>query len=197
MPRSVPKAVSRPDSYTTGRPPTFSADHCKRAIELGRQGKTLTQIAVALDVTRETIYHWMQHRPEFSYAMQRALEHAQAFWEDMGQTGVHNRDFSPNAYRFQMINRFRSHWRDTSHTESTDTHINIQADVSQLAALLATVLEQEGDTPHTTERAPNLQTTERAPDLALSDGVKTIDAVAESPELPALPPALRPRRDSD
>ena len=90
-------------------------------IELGRLGKSRTQIAAELDVDRDTLANWERAHPEFFGAMRRARELALAWWEDEGQKGVWERGFNANAYRLQVTNRFPDEWRDKRSHEHTGT----------------------------------------------------------------------------
>ena len=114
------KAASAPrKKHAGGRPSKYAPELCRRAIDLGRQGKSRTQIAAALDVDRDTLTNWERARPEFFGAMLRARELAQAWWEDEGQKGIWDRQFNANAYRLQVTNRFPNEWRDKqSHEHS-------------------------------------------------------------------------------
>ena len=56
----------------TGRPTKYKPEFCDVIIELGREGKTKSHMAQALDVSRDTIHEWTRVHPEFSDAMKRA-----------------------------------------------------------------------------------------------------------------------------
>ena len=50
---------SRRPHKRTGRPSAYRRDYCNVVLALGLQGASLTQMAVALDVHRATLYRWM------------------------------------------------------------------------------------------------------------------------------------------
>lgn len=72
-----------------GRPTDYRPEYCERVVELGKQGKSKAQIAVALDVVRNTLDLWAKANPEFLSAMQRAREESQNWWELQAQGSVY------------------------------------------------------------------------------------------------------------
>jgi len=97
-----------------GRPSIYKSEMCSEAIELGGQGKSLTQIAVALGVSKDTLYTWVKEKPEFSDAIQKARAAAQAWWEERGQLATDGEipGFNATAWVFTMKNRFRDDYAD-------------------------------------------------------------------------------------
>lgn len=71
-----------------GRPQSYTPEMCEQVEELGAQGKSFTQIAVKLGVTRQTLHNWAHRNPEFFDALTRAREAALAYWEDYGEAGI-------------------------------------------------------------------------------------------------------------
>ena len=73
----------------------------------------MCQIAVGLDVSRDSLSVWQNTYPDFSAAIIRARELSQAWWEEQGQKGIKTtKNFNANAYRLQIINRFPKDWQD-------------------------------------------------------------------------------------
>ena len=97
-----------------GRPTDYKPALCDRVLELGAEGKTLAEIAADLDVARSTLNDWRAKHEEFAYAINRALEKAQAWWENNGRIATFGGfdGFNATSYIFQMKNRFRDDWRD-------------------------------------------------------------------------------------
>jgi hypothetical protein len=143
-PAVTPKTVKKPDSHQTGatkkankakktgaegkdkgekhpggRPTVYRPDFCAKVIKAGEAGKSYTQIAVMLGVTRETLYAWRDEKPEFSDALTRARQSAQAWWEDVGQAGLEKQGFQSSMWAKNMTCRFPDDWRDNSRTEIT------------------------------------------------------------------------------
>lgn len=97
---------------TPGRPSSYRPEWCEQVIELGRIGKSICQIAAALDVDRKTLANLAGKHPELADALHRSRELAQAWWEDLGQKGCQTRDFNAQAYSLQVRNRFPQDWRE-------------------------------------------------------------------------------------
>lgn len=97
-----------------GRPTDYREEFCDKVVELGREGKTIAEMAAALDVNRATVKDWTTKYPAFSSAVKLGLELAQAWWEKKGRDatfGAHP-GFNATSYIFQMKNRFKEDWRD-------------------------------------------------------------------------------------
>ena len=95
-----------------GRPTKYRPEMCDVLIEQGRQGKSIAQMCVALDIARHTFEEWRKKRNDFSAAVDRALMLSQAWWESQGQEGIWGKSFNSSAYKLQVINRFPKDWQD-------------------------------------------------------------------------------------
>lgn len=95
-----------------GRPSTYDPAYCERVIELGKQGKSPTQIAVALGVPRTTMLSWGDQHEEFSTALTRAKEHEQDWWENAGQEALFADKFNSAVWSKSMSARFRHDYTD-------------------------------------------------------------------------------------
>ncbi len=104
-----------------GRPTKYRPEFCARAIELGKKGKSLAQIAKDFNVIRDTLRDWAAVNPDFSCALMRAREYSLAWWEAKGQAGINKGTSSFNAalYGKVMAARFPDDYRETSRTELT------------------------------------------------------------------------------
>ena len=109
-PKRRPAPAKPKSGKKGGRPTDYRPEHCRRVIELGREGKSRAQIAAALDQARQTIADWEKAHPEFLVAMTRAHDLALAWWEEQGQDGIWStpmgRNLNAAAYGLQMRNRF-------------------------------------------------------------------------------------------
>lgn len=102
-----------------GRPSKYDPSMCGVVIECGKQGKTLAEMADALDVNRDTVKEWIKEKPEFSAAIRTGLDKAQAWWEDQGRIATFGGcdGYNATSYIFQMKNRFKEDWRDKVENE--------------------------------------------------------------------------------
>ena len=95
-----------------GRPSTYKQEYCEQVVELGKQGKSQVQIAVALQVSRSTMQSWADQHLEFSAALMRAKECEQDWWENAGQTGLTADKFNATVWSKSMQARFRDDYTE-------------------------------------------------------------------------------------
>jgi transposase len=104
-----------------GRPTKYDPALCNTVIEAGEQGKTLAGMAEACDIDRSTLNEWVEIHPEFSRAVKRGLQKAQALWEDKGFLATFGGvdGFNATSFIFNMKNRFKDDWRDKVEQEQS------------------------------------------------------------------------------
>ena len=96
-----------------GRPTLYRPEMCDRLIEMGRQGYTVVEMAVDLEITKSSLYKYVEDHEEFSDAFTRAREmaesfHAKCFRENCG---LPQAIFNANGYAKFMGICFKD-WRD-------------------------------------------------------------------------------------
>lgn len=101
----------------TGRPTDYRPEYCEQVVELGREGRSYTQIAARMDIAKSTLYLWMDAHPEFSDAMTRARELAQCWFEDKGQGGLETPGFNASLWAKQVSARFPDDYTERSKRE--------------------------------------------------------------------------------
>jgi len=105
-----------------GRPTKYKQEMCDIVIECGKEGKTLAEMATAIDVDRATVNDWMENNQEFSRAVKHGLGNAQAWWEKQGRKRTFDSNgFNATSYIFQMKNRFKDDWRDKVENDHTSS----------------------------------------------------------------------------
>lgn len=109
-----------------GRPSSYDPSYCEQVVELGKQGKSQVQIAVALDVSRKTLWDWSEAHPEFSAALTRAKECEQDWWENAGQVGLTGDKFNSAVWSKSMSARFRD-----DYTERRQTEVDLKTTLSK------------------------------------------------------------------
>ena len=104
-----------------GRPSTYKEEYCDTVIECGRDGMGKAEMASKLGISRVTLDDWIGKHPEFSYAIKRAQDESQAWWEQRGRAATFGGvdGFNATAFIFQMKNRFRDDYSDTIKQELT------------------------------------------------------------------------------
>lgn len=110
-----------------GRPTKYKKDfHPSDFIAQSKQGKTLAQIAYLWDVDRDTLYEWASVHDEFSDAIKRGREYAEAWYINLGQSAmvgqalVNGRPiaFQLGAFVWMTKNLFK--WSERIESRSTD-----------------------------------------------------------------------------
>ena len=143
----ITKTKPKTNGGAGGRPTEYTEAHSRIAIEEGRKGKTKTQIAVKIGISRSTLYDWMDKKREFSDAIDIAMTLSQAYWENIQQAKVLGQEeekkegrthfdinkVSERGLEFRLKNGFREDWGDNSKVEhSGNMIVNLDADDSKL-----------------------------------------------------------------
>lgn len=89
-----------------GRPTDYEAEHCQRVVDLGKQGKSVAQMAVELGCHKDTLYEWAKVQPEFSDAFTYARLCAQDWWETKAQENITAPSFQSTLWSRSMAARF-------------------------------------------------------------------------------------------
>jgi len=93
-----------------GRPSEFKEEYCEMVIPLLKQGMSIEEIGLELDVGYSTIYEWMDKFPQFAEAIKKGREFSKAWWMRKGRTELHSETFSSTLWYMNMKNRFG--WAD-------------------------------------------------------------------------------------
>lgn len=87
---------------------------------MGREGKSLSQMAAALDCARSSLADWTSMFPEFAASLARAREFAQAFWEDRQSSEfLFAQGLNESIFKQMMASRFREDYRESRSVELT------------------------------------------------------------------------------
>lgn len=105
-----------------GRPSDYMPEYCELVIELGKEGKSVAQMASYIGTSKQALMRWVEANEEFRTAMEIARSHAQSWWETIGQNNIIS---SPGAtlnsgvYSRSMAARFPDDWRENKGVEVT------------------------------------------------------------------------------
>ncbi|WDI91931.1 hypothetical protein JH280_11335 [Xanthomonas campestris] len=88
-------------------------------VRLGKEGKSVVQMACAIDVAKSTLYLWAETIPEFSDAFTRAKQWAQDWWETQGQCGLTADKFNAALWSRSMAARFPEDYQERKGVELT------------------------------------------------------------------------------
>ncbi len=101
-----------------GRPTKYKPEYCEKVIELLKQGYSLCEIALELDIAVDTLHEWRKRYKEFSDAINTGRGFSEGWWTSNGRLNLHNKEtFNTTLWYMNMKNRFG--WRDKSEQEIT------------------------------------------------------------------------------
>lgn len=99
------------------RPTVYKPEYCDLVVDLGKQGKSVVQMACAIDVVRSTLYEWCKDHPEFSDAFTRAKQLSQDWWETQAQCGLTADRFNAQLWSRSMAARFPEDYQERKGVE--------------------------------------------------------------------------------
>lgn len=115
-----------------GRPTKYRPEFCRTIVEIGEQGGWLCEMAEACDVHRSTMDEWAANHPEFSEALTRAKQKAQAWFERAGRQGLTADRFNAPLWQKQMSARHPSEYTEKRQTDVTNSDGSMKPTVIQL-----------------------------------------------------------------
>jgi hypothetical protein len=105
-----------------GQPTLYREEYCAEVVELGKLGKSVAQMCAHFDISRQTIDNWADANPAFLEALNRAKVHMQAKLEEMGFSGLTDKNFNAAVWKKTMEARFRD-----DYTERKEVNGNLAA----------------------------------------------------------------------
>ena len=98
-----------------GRPTKYKPEMCEKIITLMKEGASLYEVALELDINFDTLFEWKREngrhfKPEISEAIKKGLNLSRGWWEKKGRTELENQKFSSTLWYMNMKNRFG--WAD-------------------------------------------------------------------------------------
>ena len=102
-----------------GRPTDYRPEYCALVVQLGKEGKSVVQMACAIDVARQTLYQWAEDHEDFSDAFTRAKQWAQDWWETQAQCGLTADKFNAQLWSRSMAARFPEDYQERKGVEIT------------------------------------------------------------------------------
>ena len=89
-------------------------------INLSKEGASIVELAVALDISRQTLYNLSERDEYFLDTIKKCKRYCEAWWLSKGRTELDNRDFSYTGWYMNMKNRFG--WADKQENKNDNTH---------------------------------------------------------------------------
>jgi hypothetical protein len=99
----------------------YKPEYCEIAAKVFAQGKSKAAVCAKLDISRPTLYNWCAKYPEFDQAVNRGMQKAQEYWEDLGEQGIKGdiEKFGAAPWIFTMKNRFREDYAEDKSESNT------------------------------------------------------------------------------
>lgn len=102
-----------------GRPTKYKPEYCQGFIDAMAEGMSITQYAVSIGTTRQTLHSWKSNYPEFLDAYTRGVEIAEAYWEGELQKMMYDNKVNAPLVKLYFANRFN--WTDKQQTDHTSS----------------------------------------------------------------------------
>lgn len=123
-----------------GRPTKYKPEFCDLVIEVGSIGGWLCEMAEVCDVHRSTMDEWASKHPEFSEALMRAKQKAQAWFERTGREAMFADKFNSSLWQKQMSSR-----HPDEYTEKRENKTDLTSGGEKIGSILSTLQHVEKD----------------------------------------------------
>ena len=108
-----------------GRPTEYKPEYCQQLIDHMAEGFSFESFAGLLGVSKQTIYNWLEHFPEFVDAKKAGFEASRLTWEKIGKKIADEGSGNATAFIFNMKNRFREDWNDKQQIEHSGAKVSL------------------------------------------------------------------------
>jgi orotate phosphoribosyltransferase-like protein len=88
-----------------GRPTIYREEMCEKVVELLKEGASIEEIGLELNVGYSTIYKWMDMYPEFGEAIKNGREYSKGWWLQQGRIALREKEFNSTLWYMNMKNR--------------------------------------------------------------------------------------------
>ncbi|SIQ08196.1 hypothetical protein SAMN05880582_101656 [Rhizobium sp. RU20A] len=124
-----------------GRPTLYREEYCDLVVELGKQGKSVSEWASAIGVARSTLWEWSQTYDDFSAALMRAKTEEQAYFERTARENFDNRNFNANLWIKSAQARFRDDYTERREIETNGAVNFTGLPAPQIGSIQFTVID--------------------------------------------------------
>lgn len=111
-----------------GRPTDYKPEYCALVVGWMKEGASIAELALNLNVALSTIYYWIEKQDEFSDAIKRGVDLSRGWWEKNGRINLHEKSFNHILWMMNMRNRFRADWSEKQEEKPEDKKDEINAD---------------------------------------------------------------------
>ncbi len=111
----------------------YKPEYCDIVESLGKQGKSLSEIALVLNIDRKSLNAWERQFPDFGEALARARTWAQAWWEGKAHKSLGRKHFQAQLWRYSMAGRFKEDYADNAQSDTISAMTDFLQAVTQAA----------------------------------------------------------------
>lgn len=94
---------------------SLPSDWKDRIINLSKEGASIVELAVELDICRNSFYALSERDEDFMNTVKKCKQLCEAWWVRKGRTNLGNKEFSYTGWYMNMKNRFN--WADKQETK--------------------------------------------------------------------------------
>lgn len=113
-----------------GRPTDYTPELCEKVIPLLKEGMSIQELGLELDVGYSTLYEWMDRHPEFAEAVKKGREFSEGWWMKRGREALDTKEFNSTIWYMNMKNRFK--WKDKQDESNDDQKSLMQKLIDKL-----------------------------------------------------------------
>lgn len=113
----------------------YDPSMCDKMVEMGKLGKSQKMMWSELGISKSTANAYAKKHPEFAEALDLALVHSQAFWEQQILMNLDNKQFNSRLAEIALRGQFQDTYRETRDTKveaKVDVVVDFGAEVSKL-----------------------------------------------------------------
>lgn len=133
----MPEKKARPK----GRPSKYKPEFCQVMIDEMKEGAAIEEVALELDIHKDTLYEWCKVYPDFSDAKKKGVALSEGWWMREGRKNLHSGTFSATLWYMNMKNRHK--WCDRNESKQEIKHSFDDLTDEQLEAQLALMKQNE------------------------------------------------------
>lgn len=97
-----------------GAPTKYKEEYNEKIVEWMKQGYSIEEICLELDICKKTFYNWCEENKEFLHSKKKGLDFSKGWWMKKGRTNLENKEFNYTGWYMNMKNRFG--WTDRQDT---------------------------------------------------------------------------------
>ncbi len=109
-----------------GRPTSYKKEYCQLIIEHCSKGKSLKSFACSIDVHVTSLYDWEKQHPDFSYALEKARQLAEIWWENIATEAVSDKRKFINTELFKYMTKVRFRWSEPQEIKIEDANASAE-----------------------------------------------------------------------